>query len=85
MAHGAIVSKSGPPTKTNICNASRVRLRRRNQTKGDLPLALQNIYGPPFTWAANKLEGKWKVRTTKNHERTYVTLFSLKTAIIRGY
>ena len=32
-----IVSKSGPPTKTTMCTVSRGRLRKRNQTKRNLP------------------------------------------------
>ena len=60
--NGTNVFKSGPLTKTTIYTVCRVRLRRRNQTKRNLPLAFQFVCGPPSPGAANKLEGKWKVR-----------------------
>ena len=41
-----LVSKNGPPTQTPTCSVSRGRLRRRNRTKGNLPLALQFVRGP---------------------------------------
>ena len=46
----------------------RLPVAARNQTKGNLPLAFQFACGPHPPRAANKLEGKWKVRTTKNHQ-----------------
>ena len=41
-----LVSKNGHPAHTPTCSVSRGRLRRRNRTKGDLPLALQFVRGP---------------------------------------
>jgi len=70
--NGTNVFKSGPLTKTTIYSVFRGRLRRRNQTKRNLPLAFQFVCGPPSPRAANKLEGKWKVRTTKNHENRHL-------------
>ena len=52
------VLKSGYSTKTTICTVSRARLRRRNHTKRNLPLAFQFVCGSPSPRAANKLEGK---------------------------
>ena len=49
---------------------------------------LSNLFTAPLLSLGCKqrtMKGKWKVRTTKNHERAYVTLFPLKTAIIGGY
>ena len=65
------ISKRGPPTNTTICTVSRGRLRRCNQTKENLPIALQFVCVPGGGGAANKLEGKWKVRTTKNHQNRH--------------
>ena len=44
--YGVLVSRSGPPTKTTIYIVSRARLRRLNQTEGNLPLAFQFVCGP---------------------------------------
>ena len=43
---GSNSSQSVSPAKTTICTVSRGRLRRRNQTKGNLPLAFQFVCGP---------------------------------------
>ena len=48
LPNGTNVFKSGPPAKTTICTVSRGRLRRRNQTKRNLPLAFQFVCGPPL-------------------------------------
>ena len=66
------VLKSGLPTKTTICTVPPGDLRRRNQTKRNLSLAFQFVCVPPSPRAANKLEGKWKVRTTKNHQNRHL-------------
>ena len=68
VPNGTNVFKSGPLTKTTIFTVFRGRLRRRNQTKGNLPLAFQFVCSPGRGGAANKLKGKWKVRSTKNHQ-----------------
>ena len=41
------VFKSGPLTKTSIHTVFRGRLRRRDQTKRNLSLAFQFVFGPP--------------------------------------
>ena len=41
-----IICKSGPPTKITACIVSRGRLRRRNQTNGNLSLCFQFDCGP---------------------------------------
>ena len=42
---GSNSSRSVSPAKTTICTVSRGRLRRRNQTKGNLPLAFRFVMG----------------------------------------
>ena len=62
-----IVSKSfSIPTKTTICTVSRDRLRRRNQTKGNLPFAFQLVCGPRSTGPQTngKASGSWGPQKT---------------------
>ena len=49
VPNGTNVFKSGPLTKTTIYTVFRGRLRRRNQTKRNLPLAFQFVWGPQKT------------------------------------
>ena len=56
------------PTRSTIWTVSRARLRRRNQTKGNLPLVCQFVCGPRGEWSS---PSKWKVRTTKNYQNKY--------------
>ena len=72
LPNGTNVLKSGPPTKTTNCTVSRGRRRRRSHRRGNLPLASQFVCGPPSTRDANKLEDKWTVRTTKNHQNRHL-------------
>ena len=66
------ISKSGLPTKTTILTVSRDRPRRRNQTKRNLPLASRT---------ANKLKGKWKLRTTKNYQNKHLRRMQAETSL----
>ena len=63
---GTNVSKSGPETKTTIQTVYRDHLRRRNQIKGDFPLAFHFVCGPRSPWGSTKKESKRKAKATKN-------------------